>query len=238
MRRGVLMAVSAAAFFAGCANHPMDPTVSMQPPAYVEQMSSKESEPVYGNLGSLYGQGESPLFSDRKAMRVNDIVRVIIKESASTTSSGEKSLKKSDKESLETGLLASARVSGGTAAATATPLFGMNNIGFNSSSSSEFSGKGSAKHSEQFTTTISARIIKVMSNNSYFIEGSRELLIEGQKQIIQISGVIRADDIDQYNKIDSTYIADARILYKTEGDLHRTTEQGWLSKVVAATWPF
>lgn len=53
-----------------------------------------------------------------------------------------------------------------------------------------------------------------MSNGNYFIEGSRELLINGEKQIIQLSGVIRPYDIGQDNTIDSRYIADAKIFTK------------------------
>ncbi|MEF3192330.1 MAG: flagellar basal body L-ring protein FlgH [Campylobacterales bacterium] len=227
-------ATLAAFLITGCAKHPMDPQMTMKPPVYVEQMASKEQEPVIGNAGSLFGQGESPLFSDRKAMRVNDIVRVIIRESATASSSGQRSLTKSDKVALETGFLNRTPAQGGTAA----PAIGLGSFGFSNTSTSAFTGQGTNKRNERFETTISARIVKVMANNTYFIEGSRELLIDGQKQIVQISGVIRADDIDQYNKIDSTYIADAKIFYKTEGDIQRVADQGWLSKFLSGVWPF
>jgi flagellar L-ring protein precursor FlgH len=59
-------------------------------------------------------------------------------------------------------------------------------------------------------------VVKVLNNGNYFISGRRELLINGEKQIMQISGVIRPIDIDPDNMILSTQIADAKILYKTE----------------------
>jgi flagellar L-ring protein precursor FlgH len=65
-------------FFIGCATHPMDPTINMKPPKYVEEMPSKEE--VYPeNPGSLFTNGDN-LFSDTKAMKVNDIVTVLITE--------------------------------------------------------------------------------------------------------------------------------------------------------------
>jgi flagellar L-ring protein precursor FlgH len=55
-------------FFIGCATHPMDPTINMKPPKYVEEMPSKEvSYPT--NPGSLFTNGDN-LFSDTKAMKV------------------------------------------------------------------------------------------------------------------------------------------------------------------------
>ena len=85
---------------------------------------------------------------------------------------------------------------------------------------------------------ISARVVKVLENGNYFIAGKREILVDDQKQIMQLSGVIRPYDIDQYNSIDSSKVSDARILYKTEGDVDRATKQGWGTKIVQAVWPF
>jgi len=95
-----------------------------------------------------------------------------------------------------------------------------------------------SSRNEKFSTTISARIVKVLENGNYFIEGSRELLINGDKQIIKVSGVIRPYDIDQFNTINSKYIADAKILYETEGDIHRTTNEPWGTKLVKSIMPF
>ena len=50
--------------------------------------------------------------------------------------------------------------------------------------------------------------------------------------------MIRGDDIGQTNTIDSTYISDAKIWYETQGDISRSTNQGWASKVLDAVWPF
>ncbi|HEC1276034.1 TPA: flagellar basal body L-ring protein FlgH, partial [Campylobacter jejuni] len=112
------------------------------------------------------------------------------------------------------------------------------NIGFQTNSSNKYTGTGSQSRNESFNTTISTRVIKILSNGNYFIEGSRELLINGEKQIIQLSGVIRPYDIGQDNTIDSKYIADAKILYKTEGEVDRSTRKPWGSKVIEAIWPF
>jgi len=52
-----------------------------------------------------------------------------------------------------------------------------------------------ATKNASFTTTVSARIVKVMVNGNYFIVGRREIMVDDQKQIMQLSGVIRPYDI-------------------------------------------
>jgi flagellar L-ring protein FlgH len=77
-----------------------------------------------------------------------------------------------------------------------------------------------------------------MSNGNYFIIGRREIMVDDQKQIMQLSGVIRPYDIDQNNQINSAKISDAKILYANEGDVDRSVNRGWGSKLVEAVWPF
>lgn len=216
----------------GCSSHPADPKITMKAPTYVDEMPSRVNENLGSNPGSLYGQGENPLFSDRKAMNVNDVVTVTITEKTAQTSSGKKALSKDSTDNLGAGVVTGL---GGVAGSVANKA---GQIGFTTNSTNAFTGTGSSTRNESFSTTISARIIKVLNNGNYFIDGSRELLINGEKQIIQVSGVIRPYDIDQYNNIDSKYIADAKILYKTEGDIDQTTTKPWGSKFLETIWPF
>jgi flagellar L-ring protein precursor FlgH len=170
-------------------------------------------------------------------MHVNDIVTVIISETAKSSNSGSKQLSESDNTSLGGGVFSTAATNGFVNKQINT-LNGYTDIGFKANSTSSFKGQGSATKDATFTTTISARIVKVLKNGNYFISGKREILIDDQKQIIQLSGVIRPYDIDQYNNINSTQISDAKILYKTQGDMDRATKQGWGTKIVQSIWPF
>ena len=168
-------------------------------------------------------------------MNVNDIVTVVISERANQSSSGKHDTSKNSTINLGGGLFSAGSAPLST---LATQLNKVGNIGFSAGTKNEFTGAGSSVRAEAFTTTISARIIKVLENGNYFIEGSRELLINGEKQIMQLSGVIRPYDISNANEIDSRYIADAKILYKTEGDLDRATRKPWGTKLMEAIWPF
>ncbi len=222
----------------GCSASLTEPEIDFKPPAYVEQMPAREDKQDFTSTGSIFGQGDNPLFSDHKAMHVNDIVRVVISETAKSSNSGAKQLTKDSKTSLGGGVFAGGAASGTATQKYANKLSAITDVGFNSTSSNSFSGQGSATKDASFATTVSARIVKVLQNGNYFITGKREILVDDQKQIIQISGVIRPYDIDQYNKIDSVQMSDAKILYKTEGDVERATNQGWGTKIIEAIWPF
>jgi len=226
----------AALFLAGCSVHPADPKISMKAPVYVDETPSKVNETMPSNPGSLFGQGDNPLFADLKAMHVNDVVTVTITEKTAQTSSGKKALTKQSSDALGAGVTTAGNGIVGNLSRDVNQLGG--SIGFTTGSNNSFTGNGTNTRNETFATTISARVIKILNNGHYFIEGSRELLINGEKQIIQVSGVIRPYDIDKNNNIDSKYIADAKILYKTEGDIDQTTTRPWGAKFMESIWPF
>ncbi len=211
-----------------------EPEISMKPPAYVEELPPKQSDNIQTAPGSLFGKGDNPLFSDKKAMNVNDLVTVVIQESTSQSTQANRSSSKNNTSNLSGGTL----TAGGQLANVANNISNYSNIGFQTNSSANYTGTGAQTRNESFNTTVSTRVIKILSNGNYFIEGSRELLINGEKQIIQLSGVIRPYDIGQDNTIDSRYIADAKILYKTEGDVATSTKKPWGTRFFEAIWPF
>jgi len=224
-------------FFIGCSTHPMDPTINIKPPKYVEEMPSKEQD-FPNNPGSLFTNGDN-LFSDTKAMRVNDIVTVIIEERVSQSSQASKKLNEAN---TNAGGVFDATISG-SASLDGKTLFnlGKTGIGLNlptMNSNRSFQGSGTQQRNESFQTTVSARIVKVLKNGNYFIVGRREVYLDGQKQIIEVSGVIRPEDIGADNTINSKYISDAKIAYKTEGDLKRYTEENWFSKFWSSIAPW
>lgn len=231
-----LFSIAMATFFTACAT--TEPKISFKPPAYVEELPPKEEEDNFGNPGSIFGRGDNLLFSDRRAMQLNDLVTVIINQTAQATSTANKNLN----ETSNATLTGPGITFGGPSQSIGNLANKLNNItsfGITTGqNTSTFQGAGSQNRQEAFTTTIAARIIKVLQNGNYFIEGSREILINGEKQIIHLSGVVRPNDIARDNTIESRFIADAKIMYDTQGELKRNTEKGWGTKLIESVWPF
>ncbi|TLD81169.1 flagellar basal body L-ring protein FlgH [Helicobacter sp. MIT 11-5569] len=225
-----------ASFLSACAT--TEPKISFRPPAYVEELPPKEEEDNFGNPGSIFGKGDNLLFSDRRAMQLNDLVTVIINQTAQATSSANKNLN----ETSNATLTGPGITFGGPSQSIGNLTNKLNNLtafGITTGqNTSTFQGTGSQNRQEAFSTTIAARIIKILQNGNYFIEGSREILINGEKQIIHLSGVVRPNDIARDNTIESRFIADAKIMYDTQGELKRSTEKGWGTKLIESVWPF
>ena len=223
--------------FAGCYGVNTEPRLTFEPPKYVEELPSKELDDEMPRAGSLFGRGENPLFTDRKARRINDIVTVVIAENTTSSSKGNKKLSQTNNSALGGGNLTFK----GKPGYESKHLQGLNNLAnydYNSASTTQYQGQGTVSRDENFKTTVTVRVVKVMNNGNYFIHGKRQLLINGEKQIIQVSGVISPYDINQNNEIPSRKISDARIAYLTEGDVRQSTKQGDATRAIEALWPF
>jgi flagellar L-ring protein FlgH len=237
MKQAWMLFILSTLLFTGCYDINPEPTLTFEPPRYVEELPSKELDDEMPRQGSLFGRGDNPLFTDRKARKMNDIVTVVISENTSSSTSGKKKLSQANNTALGGGNLAF----GGTKGHESRHLQGLNDLAnykYDSASTTDYQGQGSVSRDENFKTTVTVRVVKVMNNGNYFIHGKRQLLINGEKQIIQISGVISPFDIDQNNEIPSRKISDAKIAYLTEGDIRQSTKQGDATRAIEAMWPF
>ena len=216
-------------FMMACSKHVASPSLEMSPPEYVKNPTPLPPRRCVAHEGSLFGRGDNPIFSDKKAMRENDIITVVINESATQVSNGNKKVITNSQNNMGGGVFG-----GGVLKS----LNGVTDVSFKTNTNTTYSGAGSASRNEKFKTTITARVVKVLPNGNYFIYGSRELLLNGIKQIVKVSGVVRSYDIDEHNTINSKYIADAKIVYETEGDIREGMRKPWGTKIVESIWPF
>ncbi len=103
---------------------------------------------------------------------------------------------------------------------------------------SNFQGGGAQTRNEALNATLTARIIKVLDNNTYFIHGRREVLVDGEKQILELSGVVRSFDISKDNVVQSKHIANAKIAYTSAGPISDTNHKKPISDGIESLYPF
>jgi len=113
----------------------------------------------------------------------------------------------------------------------------LNNL-INASNSSSFDGSGSTMRRENLTATISTRVIEVLPNGNFLIQGRRNVRVNNEDQIILLEGTIRPRDISSDNTVNSSYIADARITYAGKGIISDRQQPGWLMGILDKIWPF
>jgi flagellar L-ring protein precursor FlgH len=220
------------ASLSGCAT--IAGKASAPPPVGDIQGSQSEVYPLpEPSEGSLWADGSSTrLFGDLRAREVGDLVTVEISETPSAKLDA--NTKTSRDSSIEAGL---------------TDLLGYmkaleeknkridRTSLFKANFKPSFDGKGSSDRSANVVASITARVVQVLPNGNLRISGKREVRVNNETQYITISGIIRPEDIQQNNVIQSTYIADARVEYSGKGVLADKQRPGWLMRILDHVWP-
>ena len=232
MRNSNLILILVPFVFLGCTAI-SEPELNFDKPEV--QIPKKPPEAIK-NKGSLYSQRGTSLFADKKDLQVGDIIQIVISEDLTSKSTNKRELSSTRDNSLGGGLLASTGTNGSTS--VSNKINSTLGVGF--STNSDSSDKGSVKTSldETFDTTVSAIIEETYENGNYYIKGRKEMLVEGQKQVIIVSGVIRPYDITSDNSINSSHVADLKLLYDKDGTEAEILETPWGLKLIRKIWPF
>ena len=77
-----------------------------------------------------------------------------------------------------------------------------------------------------------ARVVKVLDNGNLLIEGRRAILVNGETQVITISGLVRPQDITGTNTVLSSQIADAEVQMVGKGVIAESQRPGILYRML------
>lgn len=203
---------------------------STVPPTNVHQPMTARPAPRFemanGN-GAIYQAASSrPLFEDRRARFVGDTITVKITESTTASSKSNNKLDRSN--------TATASVSG----LSKLPGKGLVGLDLNAESANAFSGKGEAANNNIFTGNMTVTVIDVMPNGNLLVSGEKQLAIGREQEFVRVSGVINPSFVDAFNTIESSRIADARIEYKSSGQVADGMVMGWLARFFLNVMPF
>jgi flagellar L-ring protein precursor FlgH len=169
------------------------------------------------------------LFVDQKARGIGDLVTVSIVEVASATKEA----------TTQTGR--SSSISGGVDAFFGLEKLippGANPTKVGGSLSNNFDGSGKTVRSGKVTATVTAVVTQVLPNGNLVIEGSREITVNNERELIVLSGVVRPKDISPGNVVLSTALGHAQIAYYGSGIIAEKQRPGWLARVLDTVWPF
>jgi flagellar L-ring protein precursor FlgH len=199
----------------------------------LDTQSAKEDLPM--SEASLWhpGRPASMLFTDARALRVNDLLVIKVEEVADAKRSADTDLSRESSSSAQVtaflGLLSKLK--------KLDPGIDTS-LAIGGSSKSDFKGEGNTARTEYLTATVPAMVREVLPNGNLFVEGHRVVLVNAEEQHFYISGVVRPIDIDQENSVKSSMVADAEIEFVGNGVLTDNQRQGWLSRYFGWIWPF
>jgi flagellar L-ring protein precursor FlgH len=85
---------------------------------------------------------------------------------------------------------------------------------------------------------VSVTVTEVLANGNLMVRGEKQLALTEGTEIIQVSGIIRPDDVSPNNTVLSRRLANAQIAYRGTGELANAAKAGWGTRALLSLWPF
>ncbi|HBG26600.1 MAG: hypothetical protein A2Y10_16135 [Planctomycetes bacterium GWF2_41_51] len=178
------------------------------------------------------------LYADDKARHIGDVITIIVSEQSKVDNKQNRNLSKTTSRSIsfdgQLGIV-SQKPDGEV---TSNYLPRMPGIDLEAESSNKLDGKADYKDEKKFIDSITVVVVDIMPNNNLVVMGTRSREISGDKQVIEVTGIIRPTDISYDNTIKSEQIANFSIITKNSGYAANFNRPGWLGNFFDIVWPF
>ena len=191
-----------------------------------EALSHGTPAPIQASAGSLWTPASriTDLGSDLRAIQVDDLVTVVVAEQASAVATG--ATQTSRKSSVATALSGSYQ-----AKSAAGSLNTANDI--------ELNGAGSTSRGTQLNTTLSARVTHVLPNGYLVLEGTKNVQVNSERQLVKVRGIIRPIDLSPGNVITSNQLAQLEINIDGKGVVNDAVRRpNYLYRLLLGLLPF
>ena len=211
----------------GCATSSSSESLQITPPV-VRPKPLAVSPASPGSLfpAALATGVPRPLFEDRRARTVGDILQVEFNEKTVANRSLDNSAKRDGKVELKP--IAAGQIPFAKA---------LNGANLSAQNSLSFSGSGDSSATNAFTGFIMVMVTQVLSNGNLVISGEKQIAIGYEEEVIRFSGIINPSDL-KLNSVKSTMVADARLEYRGRGIGDDATRPGFLTRGLMKIWPF
>ncbi len=166
-----------------------------------------------------------PIFEDRQARMVGDILTVAISEKTSATKSADDVGSKTGSSNSSISKLLQV---------PASTLAGLGAVG---STSNKFEDKGTASSSNTFSGTITVTVIDVQPNGNLVVSGEKQIAFDKGIEFVRFSGVVSPTTIAAGNVVSSTQVADARFEYRTNSRIDKTELMSKLARFFLSIAP-
>jgi flagellar L-ring protein precursor FlgH len=195
------------------------------------QMPMPKPEVASYNANSLWRNGSRAFFRDQRAARVGDLLTVTVNITDKANLSNETQRSRTGTEN--------SNINDFLGAKTITqPLKVLPGNLLATTSASSADGKGSVNRQESLTTNVAAVVTQVLANGNLVVEGKQEIRVNFEIRELIVAGVVRPEDIQSDNTIDSSKIAQARIAYGGRGQIMDVQQPRYGQQVVDVLLPF
>src|SRR3981081_1264792 len=194
------------------------------------QMPMPKPETASYNANSLWRNGSRAFFKDQRAARIGDLLTVTVNITSQPTTATETPRSRTNKE--DSGITDFA----GSKALGANKILPGRILTADSTASSD--GKGSVNRQEALQTNVAAVVTQVLPNGNLVVEGKQEIRVNFEIRELIVAGIVRPEDIQSDNTIDSSKIAQARIAYGGRGQIMDVQQPRYGQQVMDVLLPF
>lgn len=183
---------------------------------------------------SLWAYDRTTFFKDQRASDIGDIITVVVNISDEAALDNESSQSRSGGESATLPSLAGLEEA--LNAFLPEAVSNTDLIDFDSTSS--HTGSGTVEREEEVDVQLAALVTQVLPNGNLVIHGRQEVVVNFEKRVLEVDGVIRPQDISIANTIEAEQIAEARISYGGEGDITDMQQPRYGQQLYDIVFPF
>jgi flagellar L-ring protein FlgH len=195
-------------------------------------MPMPKPETVSYNPNSLWRNGSRSFFKDQRAHQVGDLLTVTVNITDQANFANETQRNATGSEgSAITDFLGAKTL--GAQAAKVLP----GNI-LQANGTTQYDGKGTIQRQESLTTNIAAVVTQVLPNGNLVVEGKQEIRVNAEMRELIVAGIVRPEDIQSDNTIDSSKIAQGRISYGGRGQITDIQQPRYGQQVMDVLLPF
>jgi len=146
------------------------------------------------------------LAADVHARNEGDLVTIVVLDQASATSQGVTTQQRTS-----------------SASSSISSLFGvksthnaLNNLA-NLSGQQQLNGQGTTSRQTTVSTTVSARVLRVLPNGDLIVEGNKLISINSEFQTVSLRGIVRQVDLGPSNNVNSNQVEDLEVRINGRG---------------------
>jgi flagellar L-ring protein precursor FlgH len=219
--RTVALALIAGAALSACTTVP---ETIVQRPTSTRPQTAPVAPAANGSI--FQAASYRPLFGDRRASMVGDVLTIVINEK---TSAGKTGSATGDKAS--------------NASYGVKNLLGLNpavtaGLGVGANANNKYEDKSASTSSNNFTGTLTVTVNEVLPNGNLAVSGEKQVAFDKGAEYIRFSGTVNPDTILNGNQVSSTQVADARLEYRSNTRIDPVEMMSQLGRFFLSVMPF
>ena len=209
----------------GCATEPVD--MVLKPSPDFQPVYPLAKDVVKVPTGGIYSNRQSDAWFGRgRNYQVGDVITVLLDENTKSLRTQNAAVSREGKTTLPSGL---------NTQLGKNPFLTGIDLTSNKASST---GTGTADQLATLTGSVAVTVVEILANGNLMVRGEKKLGLAEGTEVIQVSGVIRPEDVGPNSTVQSRRLANAQIAYRGSGDLANATKAGWGTTLMHKFWPF